>query len=438
MNDVNPIRPDRGADDIDFARILNVVWRRKAVVLALTLAGLVAGIVYGLVTTPLYSGTATIRPGITAFGDEGAPVREWRLKDITRWYQRRLYAPGVNEALGRPESAYPPDIRAEFIARGTQSLQGGNVVTLSTLAVSPEEATAILDASVAAFNAYAERDTLSNGLTLTRSGLEIQIAGLENRLREIDAKQDLADIEIERARQELREIDIDQQRFDLRRQRLEAGTRFRDSGLSSLEGEIATMRDGLDQVYASLDEMKQAAGAAPVDSLAVPATAVDRMLLSELLRDDSDRIDKLLESLQVRGGYRQSLMMADTLRYQRELTGLDLEDLLLNRDLELTRKRFAAEMTIRELEVQRDQSLELEREGLRQEIRSRRTQLAMLSPLEKIGPTTSTQGPVRPRRLRAAALLTLFGLLGSLVAVFVLDYLIENRRRIFTREASRV
>ncbi len=77
--------------------LLNIVYRGRRLVLYATLAGLLAGIAYSFLTRPLYRATAQVRPGIVSYSDQGAPVREWALKDIVRWFRTMLYWEDMRE-----------------------------------------------------------------------------------------------------------------------------------------------------------------------------------------------------------------------------------------------------------------------------------------------------------------------------------------------------
>ena len=89
-----------GDDFLSLAQILNILWRRRVMIVLLTLLGLAAGIGYGIVVKPLYRATATVRPGITNFMANGNPERSWRIKDVVRWYRRSMYKTGVADTMG--------------------------------------------------------------------------------------------------------------------------------------------------------------------------------------------------------------------------------------------------------------------------------------------------------------------------------------------------
>jgi len=146
---------------INLSGILNILWRRRLMILALTLVGFIAGIGYGIVTNPLYRATAQIRPGITGFTPNGGPFRANMIKDVVRWYNTGLYGPELKKIMGLPEDTYRPDISANFIPKAI-GIQGGDIITLMTLSESPESAEEILNSSIQAFINFTLADTIGN------------------------------------------------------------------------------------------------------------------------------------------------------------------------------------------------------------------------------------------------------------------------------------
>ena len=164
--------------------------------------------------TPLYLASATIRPGITAYNPSGGPVREWKLKDITHWFNIGMYRMSVAEQLGWTEYKWV-DIKANFIMRGMQNIQGGNVITLTTLDPDPQQAMDILEAATVAFNEYARADSVSSQIGLTRSGLMIQIAALQNQQGLLQSKRAKLDLDIAVAKSESIQVETQMRLIDL-------------------------------------------------------------------------------------------------------------------------------------------------------------------------------------------------------------------------------
>ena len=421
--------------EASLASLLGILWRRRAIVFGLTAAGLAAGIAYILVVAPLYRATASVRPGITAFTERGDPVREWKLKDITYWFGRKMYADNLRAAFGWPRQQPAPVITAEFIARGSQNIQGGDVITLQTLDTDPQRAVRILDGAIDGFNVYAAADTIASGLALTRAGLEVQIANLRNEQDKLLTKKERLALTIVDAEQDLAAVGANRQRIELELAKIAAANRFRRSLLAVAEeqaGAAVRSREELEQALRRLT-VESGRPALPADSLA--AALEQRQLapwLIESLRrgDAADAGSGAVSALALRRFEQRNRALADSLRYEIDLAQGAVTDLKLKRDVDLEKARVGAVGHISDLKLQQEQEVATERTTLEQAIRGRRAQLAVLSPLERIGRAQATARPVRPRRARAVVLLTLAGGLASLAAALGWDYLAAHRDEI--------
>ncbi|MHB8079522.1 MAG: Wzz/FepE/Etk N-terminal domain-containing protein [Candidatus Krumholzibacteriia bacterium] len=431
----NGVRGPVPGGEASLASLLGILWRRRAIVVGLTAAGLAAGIAYILVVAPLYRATASVRPGITAFTERGDPVREWKLKDITYWFGRRMYGDALRAAFGWSRGQPAPVIDAEFIPRGSQNIQGGDVITLQVLDTDPQRAVRILDGAIDAFNVFAVADTTVSGMALTRAGLEVQIANLRNDQDKLLTKKERLALTITDAEQELAGVAANRQRVELELTNIAAANRFRRSLLAVAEeqaGAAVRSREDLEQ---TLQRLTAAAGrpTLPADSLA--ATLAQRGLapwLIESLRrgDAADVGSAAVSELALRRFEQRNRALADSLRYEIDLAQGAVTDLKLKRDVDLEKNRVAAVGRIDDLKLQQDREVATERMTLEQAIRGKRAQLSVLSPLERIGRTQVTIRPVRPRRLRAVILLTLAGGLASLAAALGWDYLAAHRDEI--------
>jgi hypothetical protein len=421
--------------ETSLASLLGVLWRRRAIVVGLTAAGFVAGFVYILVVAPLYRATASVRPGITAFTAQGDPMREWKLKDVTFWFGRKLYAEALREAFGWSQRQPAPVINAEFIPRGSQNIQGGDVITLQTLDTDPQRAARVLDGAIDAFNVFAAADTTASGLALTRAGLEVQIANLRNEQDRLFTKKERLSLNIADAEQDLAGVAANRRRIDLELAKIAVANRFRRSLLATAEeqaGAAVRSREELEQV---LRRLTAEAGrpALPADSL---ATAIEQRglapwLLGTLRRGDAaDAGSAAVSALALRRFEQRNRALADSLRYEIDLAQGAVTDLQLKRDVDLEKARVGAVGRIGDLRLQQEQEVATERTTLDQAIRGRRAQLSVLSPLERIGHTLVTTRPVRPRRMRAVTLLTLAGGLASLATALGWDYLAAHRDEI--------
>jgi hypothetical protein len=349
----------------------------------------------------VYRATASVRPGITAFTERGDPVREWKLKDVTYWFGRKMYADALRATFGWSQRQPTPVIDADFIPRGSQNIQGGDVITLQTLDTDPQRAARVLDGAIDAFNVFAAADTTAGGLALTRAGLEVQLANLRNEQDRLLTKKERLALNIADAEQDLAGVAANRRRIDLELAKIAVANRLRHSLLATAEEQAAAALRSREELEQALRRLTAEAGrpALPADSLAATIEQRNRTL-------------------------------ADSLRYEIDLAQGAVTDLQLRRDVDLEKARVGAVGRIGDLKLQQEQEVATERMTLDQAIRGRRAQLSVLSPLERIGPTQVTTRPVRPRRLRAVILLTLAGGLASLATALGWDYLAAHRDEI--------
>jgi len=440
---VGPAGPD---GDPSLARLLAILWRRRAIVIALTALGFLAGVAYDVIVKPLYRATANVRPGVTAFTERGDPVRDWKLKDITFWFNQRLYADDLRHAFGWEPDRPAPPILAEFIARGSQNIQGGDVITLTALDTDPIRCEKILDTAIRSFDAYVEADTVGSGLALTRAGLTIRIANARNEENKLGAKSARLALQITEAEKELASLDATRARYDLELKKVAQENETRRSLLAMAQTqarEAAANRRALesgarrlamrDTAEAFPDPPAAAGSAAGAGTAAAGPAALQPgwgpgfSAASARSVDAAAASEMATSALALRRFEQRNLTLADSLRLELALAENAVTDIKLKRDVDLERTRAGILAKLGDLKLQQGDDIDAARVSLEQEVRGRRAQLAVLSPLERVGKIAVTTHPVRPRKLRALSILTALGFLGSLAAAVGWDYLTANR-----------
>lgn len=409
--------------EISLASVLNILWRRRLIVVALPLAGVLLGVAYGLVVTPLYLATATIRPGITSFGERGGGGREWRLKDVERWYESGFYRPWTAARMDRAPSKVPL-IRASFIQRGLQNTQRGEIITLTSMDADPENAMAGIDASIDAFADYAMSDTLSNSIALTRRGLKIQIDELRRYQNVLVARVDSLNADLAVARVESLQIDAEAERVELEIDRLEARSQGAAKGVALVEDQVERLRE--DRVEIETTKARVRARLENISGTAPGGTRPDVALtdaevLRALISSSADLEDRIVDVT----------AQADSLREDGRSAGRRAAYLRESSQVQLEYARAEVGRRMRALRQARDFGVPNAVESVELRVREKQGQLAALSPIERIGSVQVTDDPVRPRKKRAIAILGLLGLVGGLAGAFVFDYVWGNRRRIF-------
>jgi hypothetical protein len=416
---------DTGGGDFDLASVLNILWRRRLLLLLPPLFGLLVGVLYGVLGTRRWEATATIRPGITAFDPSGGPVRQWQLKDITRWYEMKLYRKELNRRLGLPSES-EPTIRAEFIAQGLQNLQGGDVITLWTTGTSPELAASLLDTSLTIFAEYAEADSVSSQIKLTRDGLLLQIRGLENQRAEVRRRAGALELELESARADSLQVVAQNEELILDRDKLDRRLEFLERRIADLQAAEPQITHDLTQ----LDHALRRLVAGDPEALA-PDVVPEGVRRDAMLDGGSVLRDLTAAKLEVQAALAENRALQDSLALAREVVTIERQQLEIQRETEIRRKIRDVARRMGELELERDVTLEARRQEIVNLIDERRVKLQVIAPVQRVGDTVVSDDPVRPRPLRAIAILVFLGGAAGLVLAFGWDYLATHRQKIF-------
>jgi hypothetical protein len=415
-----------GGQELNLVTLLNILWRRRLIVLGLPALGLAVGLLYGVFGTRRWEATVTIRPGITAFNPDGGPHRQWQLKDITRWYEMRLYERELRRRLGLPSGSRQV-IRAEFIAQGLQNLQGGDVITLWTTATSPELAAAILDTSVELFADFAEADTVSSQLKLTRDGLLLQMRNLAVQLQSLAGEEEHLELQLTAARAESLQVHAEDRRLALDLDRLARQLHYQEQRLASLRQEEPRLAADLAQLDQAVGRL--AAGTAGRDG---GAAEIPSWVRRDAILDGGTVLESLTRAkLQVQQALSVNRARQDSVAYAAEVNRLDHAKLEIHRENTTRMKLAEVGRKLGDLRIERDIKLPARRQDLDNGLDERRLKLATLSPVQRVGNTVVSERPVRPRTRRAVLILVLLGGTTGVVLGFVWDYLSAHRREIF-------
>jgi len=415
--------------------ILNILWRRRLLILAATAVGALAGILYGQLVTPLHIAKATVQPGITHYDDRAQPHREWNLKDISQWYKRGNQHPHLAVAMGKNPRTFRPIIRAEFIPRGPQS-RGGNTISLSTLSPDPEEARQILERSVDVFNAFAGSDTAFSGIHIMREQIAANIEKQRAKVAQGEGKRAKARLDIAAAEADIAAEEAGKRLVEEQIDELENSVALVQRSILAHEDAIARIRDEAGDLSAKVDEWER---------LGEELTAQRDSVLQARRGDDSAALLLFASSLGdiIRDVGELRLGLFDQaerqLEWDRSLRELKIEvrdlekqiqELVFERDVTIPRNVLTLEQEAAALQIQLDYDLPFEEQDAIQQLRAMRTRLASLTPLEQIGEAVASTRPVRPRKRRAILILTGLAFVSSIFGAFTLEYLSQNWRQI--------
>jgi len=422
LSDEQHRAPDQ---EISLASILNVLWRRRVIALGLPLLGVVVGLLYGALGTRRWEATVTIRPGITAFSPDGGPVREWRLGDITRWYDKRLYEPELTQRLGLPAGSRTV-IRTEFAAQSLQDMAGGQIVTLWTTATSPELAAAIIDTSLVVFDQFATADTISSQIKLTQDGLRLQIERMKSQIDALAGEKMLVELRIAETKDNLLLITAEDESMALEIARLQGQQERLERQLEVLRGQVPALSADLARLDEALHQMELPAaaqqGAAEVPGWARRDAVLDRgSVLESVTR----------AKLQVLQAIARNQARQDSLSYEADRARLESAKLTLTREHTVKAKKNNVARKIEEYQNELAINLPQKHRELVNSMANQEVKLETISPLQRVGKTVTSDKPVRPRLARATMILFLLGCAAGVSLSFVWEYVGKHRHEIF-------
>lgn len=426
------VEPATRADVLSVGGVLNILFRRRAVVLGATALGLCAGIAYGIVVKPLYRATAQVRPGIVAYNVEGNPIRETALEDIVGWFDKALYWRELQE---RPEFSYlktAPVILAEFVP-SLNFVQGGDVITLNNLSRSRDKARDVLDQGIEAYNRQALVDSLGSSLHLTQRNARLKMERLIQDMRRIDAEQERSRLRIDEQKRELQMVGMQRRGVELDLQRLAEENAWRARAVDEFRAEAQAARGRVgeaEKLLARTLQTEHDTGAGVAAGQAEGAVA--DVLLQTASREQAGRAGELLATVNHLSHMSiNTSVRADSLEAVIKANDLEMKRLRLVLEIELAKNQADIEQKIRDQGIVLEQDLPRERALLQADWQGEKTRLELASPLQRVGSIAVSEKPVRPRKLRAAAILTFLGLCGGTALALAWEYL-ENNRAVIT------
>lgn len=422
---MNHDRPETG-QEINLATILNILWRRRLVVLGLPALGLAAGLLYGIFAPRGWEATVSIRPGITAFGPDGAAQRQWRHKDIQRWYDKRAFHWELARRLGL-QPGQQVRVESEYLPPGLHDYIGGDVVTLWTIAGSPELAAAILDTSLWMFGEFSEIDTVGSQLKLTRENLELQIRRQETQLERLRNEDSLLDLQIASGRADSLLIIAEDEQLHLDLTRLEKQHVYLHQRLNTLRAEEPQLQDDLTQLDQTLRRLTDTADVQRDASMDIPS-----WVRRDAILDSSTVLESLTRAkLQVQQALAHNRAQRDSLAFEAEANLLAQQKHETNRKASIAAKLRVVSRQIGEFVFEKNVDLPARLQTLWADIAENRVKLGTIAPLQRVGMTVVSERPVRPRPMRASLILVLAGGVAGVVAGLGWDYLATHRREIF-------
>ena len=326
-----------------------------------------------------------------------------------------------------------PIVRAEFVASAIQFMSGGDVITLTNLDTDRELAGAILECAMTAFNKQGFSDTLSSDLNLTRKGIEVRMQAIRNDVDLVGAKEDKVALEIVAKQGEQKLIEYEKMKLGLDLQTLaeENAWRKRAAENALVEVETATQRlRSAETMLATVLETEKGTGGAR-EGTPNQDDPVGEVLKQTASREQAGRVgDLLLTVNELSDTIYEGRVKADSLQARITANEMEMERLKLVEDLVLAKRESDIQQQIGQLRIHLEKELPHERSKLSNDLQGEAVKLNNIAPLEQVGRIKISEGPVRPRKLRAATILTILAFFGSLALVFVREYFLVNREAI--------
>ena len=429
--------PAQSEPTLGLPSLLNILFRGKRTIVFITMLGVLAGVAYGVFTDPLFRAKAQVRPGIVSYSPEGAPVREWALKDIVRWFRTGLYWDDLRTEAPYDQFDGPPVILAEFISSGPQYLRGGDVITLTNLATDPLLAADILRKSILAFNTQSVQEGASGTLQLTLGGAQVIMDKVRAAMDKIDGDIQRVDLEIGEFETLIAGLGAENERLTGERDYMRSGRKWRLSAVEKSLAEAAAARLRLAEAEKMLAEVVQN-GLRESDSAVDSDDPVGQVLLQTVRRNEAALAGELVNTTNKLGAYiYQCTVRADSLLDGVAALDKEIAATILSRDVDLVQQQKSIELKIQDLVIKREVDLPSEKALLAADLLAQQVRIDMLSPLEQVGSITVSQNPVRPRKLRALTILTALAFMGSIFVVFAWEYFRRNRDAIFVGDGGR-
>ena len=368
-------------DEIDLAELVGVLWRRRWFMLGVIIFFVGLAIVYCFIATPRYEIAAQLRPGITGFDASGNPVRDWTPKDIESWFAKKSY---LGTVTGRPgEETSIPTIKAG-------SSRQAKVVTVSLYWPDSAQGKQILGSAIDA---------------LTSTGSE----GIQQRLavsrRQIEEK-------IHETESELEHVPIERGRFDDQIAREKNKIRVIETELETIKKDKVQTREIIERVRGQIDTINQ-------------NTAELIQLRQQMVTGESDKFALLMYSniIQQNLTYVTSLeqRIADM---EKELNGYRVKE------AEKSDEIRSAQITIKDLQIEREQELSIKEANLQKKILTIKAKLDALLPVEVVQSPFSSLKPVKPVKTKIVAVAFALGCFMAVVMAFLREFWIKNRERI--------
>ena len=357
-------------NEIDLGELLAILWRRRSVMIGVVLLCTLLGLVYCLITTPLFEIDSQIRPGITGYDSKGSEVRSLTPEAIKFWFSKKGYSGIITKKSSN--LSRPIDIKAS-------SQKDSDMVDISFYWPDKDQGVAILKKILQAFS-----DTLNKNMhqeiEINKKKLEEKISRLKLQLQQtLNMLQDLEGQVQQRKNNitllEAMIITLDKNKVQMQRAK------------KRIEQQVKNVYDNTNELIELRKEMIKAGSKAGIDKFAL-------LMYSNIVQQNISYITNLEQRLAT---------------IEKEINEFHVKKAENKGEIENIK------IEIQNLTSKLKKEIPLRQKSLEKQINIVRAQEAALQPIEIIQAPFSSPKPVKPK---TKLVMTLSVVLGFFLAIF--------------------
>ncbi len=367
-------------EEIDLADLIAVLWRHRILIVSISIFCTVVGIIYCLVSTPLYEISSQIRPGITGYDEQDHPIRSLTPQAIKFWFSKKGYNRYIDENIAQiNKERFPISIKANVEKES-------EFVSLSMYYPKKQTGQKIL-ANIL-INYHQElRKSLHNELNLTINKLNEKIHKLELDLEELTEQERLTRANIKELQDEIKLLEIRLNVLNKNKLRLEKMKR-------SLEKQVQDIQKNTKDLILLRKNMINPQNGTGADKFAL-------LMYSNIIQQNISYITTLDEKI-------ASL--------EKEMSNFSIKEKQIKNKIELS------QLDINNKKIVIKRQIPLQKEGINKKIAIIKTQISNLGPIEIIQAPFSSVFPVKPRKKLIMAMSITMGLFIAILCAFIKEF----------------
>jgi hypothetical protein len=255
--------------------------------------------------------------------------------------------------------------------------------------------------------------------------------GISHDIDLVAAMEAKVSVEIEMAKNELKIVQYERKKLELDRKTLAEENAWRARAAANALAEVEAAQKRLASAEEMLSQALEAEKNGPGGTNAGSGDPVVEVLKQTASREQAGRVGELLMTVNaLSSSIYEGTVKADSLQARIKTNEQEILRLELVGELVLVKNESDINQRIIDLKIKLNKELPHDRSMLQTNLEAEMVKQDIISPLEQVGRISVSDKPVRPRKLRAAAILTILAFCGSLVLVFVIEYLRVNRKEI--------